>query len=240
MLNIALCDDNVQETGKVDMLLRKIAKRDFLDIEIEVFFDGSTLVESVENGQYFDIIFLDIEMKEDGISAAKRIRMCDKKALIIYVTNHESHMQETFAVRPFRFLIKPVDEREFERCFKEAYKEIISEDVYFRYSYQRINHKILIREILYFESEKRKIIIVTEKGNFITYGKLNEIEKSLKESKISFLRVHQSYLVNYKHVEAQSYDFVLLDNGEKIYISENRRKQISEQYCAMEDTFYVE
>ena len=71
------------------------------------------------------------------------------------------------------------------------------------------------------------------------YGKLNEIEKSLKECKASFLRVHQSYLVNYKHIKGQSYDFVVMDNEKKISISEDRRKMISEQYCSMEDTFYV-
>ena len=54
-----------------------------------------------------------------------------------------------------------------------------------------------------------------------------------------FLRVHQSYLVNYKHVEGQAYDFVVMDNGKRISISEDRRKLIGEQYCSMEDTFYV-
>lgn len=72
------------------------------------------------------------------------------------------------------------------------------------------------------------------------YGKLNEIENSLKVCKISFLRVHQSFLVNYKHIKGQSYDFVVMDNGKKISISEDRRKLISEQYCSMEDTYYVD
>ena len=173
--------------------------------------------------------------KEDGISAAKRIRIYDKNVLIIYVTSHENHIKESFMVRPFRFLVKPVNENQMQVCFKAAYKEISSGDFYFRYSYQRMNHKVLIRDILYFESNKRKVRIVTEDK----IGKLNEIEKSLKECKASFLRVHQSYLVNYKHVKGQSYDFVVMDNETKISISEDRRKMISEQYCSMEDTFYV-
>lgn len=36
-----------------------------------------------------------------------------------------------------------------------------------------------------------------------------------------------------------AYNFVIMDNGKKISISEDRRKVISEQYCSMEDTFYV-
>jgi len=40
-------------------------------------------------------------------------------------------------------------------------------------------------------------------------------------------------------VEGQAYDFVVMDNGKRISISEDRRKLIGEQYCSMEDTFYV-
>ena len=207
MLNIAICDDDIQTTGRMDMLLQEIAKRNFMDVEIEVFWNGESLADAVAQGTYFDMIYLDIEMdKEDGISAAKRIRTYDKNALIIYVTSHENHMQESFEVRPFRFLVKPVSEKLFETCFKSAYEEVS---------------------------------IVTEKDTFVAYGKLNNIEESLKQSKVPFLRVHQSYLVIYKHVEGQAYDFVVMDNGKRISISEDRRKLIGEQYCSMEDTFYV-
>lgn len=37
MLNIAICDDDIQTTGRMDMLLQEIAKRNFMDVEIEVF-----------------------------------------------------------------------------------------------------------------------------------------------------------------------------------------------------------
>lgn len=136
--------------------------------------------------------------------------------------------------------MKPVSEEQMEHCFQAAYEDISSTDSYFRYSYQRISHKIPIREILYFESNRRKVKIITEKENFELYGKLNDIEKSLEQSKSVFLRVHQSFLVNYKHIEGLGYDFVVLNNGKRISISEDRRKIISEQYCVMEDTFYVD
>lgn len=241
MLNIAICDDDIQATGQMETLIQDIARRNFVDTDIEVFWNGKSLADAVADGDSFDIIFLDIEMdKEDGISAAKRIRLYDKNVLIIYVTSHENHMKESFAVRPFQFLVKPVSESQLEACFKAAYEDICSGDFYFRYSYQRMNHKVPIRDILYFESNKRKVFIETETETFELYEKLNAIENTLKECKASFLRVHQSYLVNYKHIKGQSYDFVVMDNGKRISISEDRRKMISEQYCSMEDTFYVD
>lgn len=240
MLSIAICDDDIPTTGRMETLLQQIAKRNFVDVELEVFLDGSELVDAVTNGENFDVIYLDIEMrKEDGISAAKRIREHDKNVRIIYVTSHDSYMKDSFSVRPFQFLVKPVEERDFEQCFNAVYEDICMEDFYFRFSYQRVNYKVPIKDILYFKSDKRKVEIVTEKDIYFTYKKLNEIEESLKVSKSQFLRVHQSFLVNYKHIEGQSYDFILMDNGKRISISEDRRKMISEKYCAMEDTFYV-
>lgn len=240
MLSVAICDDDIQTTGEVESLIRKIAKQNFVDVETEVFWNGESLVNTIINESHFDIIYLDIEMdKEDGISAAKRIRMYDKNVLIIYVTSHEKHMKESFSVRPFQFLVKPVSEKQMEACFKAALDDINDTDFYFRYSYKRVNYKIPVKNILYFESNRRKVFIVTEKGTYEVYGKLNDIEKSLKRCKISFLRVHQSFLVNYKYVDGLAYDFVLMNNGKKISISEDRRKMISEQYCSMENTFYV-
>ena len=225
MLNIAICDDDIQITGKIERLLQDIAKRNFVDTEIEVFWNGKSLADAIAAGERYDVIYLDIEMdKEDGISAARRIRTYDKNVRIIYVTSHESYMRESFEVRPFQFLVKPVTDKIMEKCFKSVYEDINSEDFYFRYSYQRMNHKVPI----------------TEQEILELYGKLNEIEETLKTCKISFLRVHQSFLVNYKHISGQSYDSVVMDNGQKISISEDRRKIISEQYCSMEDTFYVD
>lgn len=166
MLNIAICDDDIQITGKIERLLQDIAKRNFVDTEIEVFWNGKSLADAIAAGERYDVIYLDIEMdKEDGISAARRIRTYDKNVRIIYVTSHESYMRESFEVRPFQFLVKPVTDKIMEKCFKSVYEDINSEDFYFRYSYQRMNHKVPIKDILYFESNKRKIFIVTEQDN---------------------------------------------------------------------------
>ena len=121
----------------------------------------------------------------------------------------------------------------------EAYEEISSYDSYFRYKNKRIEWKIPIRKILYFESHRRKICVITEEETLEFYGKLSEVEEELKQGKMVFLRVHQSFLVNYRHIEGLAYDYLIMDNGKRISISEDRRKLISEEYCAMEDISYA-
>ena len=47
MLNIAICDDNIQITGQMEMMVQNIAKRNFVDADIEVFWDGKSLADMV-------------------------------------------------------------------------------------------------------------------------------------------------------------------------------------------------
>lgn len=235
MLNIAICDDNKQLTGELDMIIYEQCKQKYIDSDISVFFDGKQLVDDIYSNAKYDIIFLDIEMKEqDGISTAKSIRQIDNNVLIIYVTSHEQYMKDVFEVRPFRFLVKPVNLLQIGTVLEEAYLEIMKNEYYYHFCYQRTKYKIPLKDILYFESNKRKINIKTRTETFEFYGKLNDVEEELKCGKGRFLRVHQSYLVNYSYIMGISYECVLMSNHDTIPISEERRRKISEQYFEIE------
>lgn len=121
MIEIAICDDDVTITGKMDGFFCDYAKKNGVRIETEVFWDGNTLLNEINNGKRYDIIFLDIEMKnENGIQAARKIRRVDKNAYIVYVTSYEQYMREAFSVRPFQFIVKPFEMSEVESVFDEA------------------------------------------------------------------------------------------------------------------------
>lgn len=156
------------------------------------------------------------------------------------MTSHITYIQQVFPAPPFQFLIKPVDDKLMEQCLLQAYKELGDRDSYFRYTYERIHYKIFMKDILYFESRKRKIYIVTKKKEYEFYGKLKDVEMLMRSGKMMFLRIHQSFLVNYRHVEVMAYDYVVMDNGKRLGISQERRKQISKQYGVMEEIFHIE
>lgn len=238
MLNIAICDDDIRLTSQMEGLVNQIANNYSIDKEVEIFWDGQELVRFIKDGLRFDIIFLDIEMtKMNGISTAKEIRKIDSNVFIVYVTSHENYMKESFDVRPYRFLVKPVSVQEFTKCFLQAFKELTWEDYYFRYRYQKMNYKIAVKDILYFESQKRKVKIVTLYGSYETYGKLSEVQKYMDQGKVIFFRVHQSYLVNYMHIKKLAYSYIVMDDGQEVPISEDRRKSIAKQYCGLGDIF---
>lgn len=58
----------------------------------------------MRQGNCFDIIFMDIEMKQiDGIRAAKTIREIDEDVQLIYISGYEEYALQLFEMRPIGF-----------------------------------------------------------------------------------------------------------------------------------------
>ena len=235
MLNIAVCDDDIPITGIIENYLEEMGKQYSINTDIDVFFDGLTLEHSITLGKKYDLIYLDIEMKtEDGITAAHNIRKFDPNVLIIYVSGYERYIRELFEVDAFDFISKPIDCVKFQKCFLRAYDCIINRKVYFEFQYRSENVKILLGDIIYFESKGRQIKIhIIEDKEEVFNEKLNIVEEQLSNSTMPFLRIHQSYLVNYHYIRGRSKTQIRMDNGIILPISEERQKTIGERYTSL-------
>ncbi len=235
MIRVAICDDEIMITSKIEEMLLQISKDNKIEVDIDVFFDGETLEKSINQEQRFDLIYLDIEMKNvDGIEAAKNIRKIDRNVIIIYISNYESYLKELFEVEAFRFISKPIDKAIFENYFLKAYERLCSFASYYEFQYKRELYKILLGDIVYFESKGRAINIILADGRTEKFnGKLNEVEQELRNSKIGFLRIHQSYLISYHFIKSMAKTHVKLSDDLVLQISEDRQKDIRKQYCKL-------
>lgn len=243
MIQIGICDDDMKSASKIETLLQNIGKKQLIDMNIEVYADGATFLESLERKMRYDIIYLDIKMKlMDGVDTAKGIREIDQEAIIIYVSNYENYLMELFEVEPFRFIKKPIDEEKFYNYFRKAYEKVLKKDNFFEYKFNKMVFKVPLKDIMYFESSGRIIKIVRKDFNQIEkfYGRLNEIEKFLKNCKYFFLRIHQSYLVNFEYVQKMNYTKVCITNGKELFISESRQKRIREEYSEILGEKYID
>ena len=86
MLKIAICDDNSKFTGEIETLVFQESQKLGIRVETEVFSDGKNLLKSIQDGENYQLIFIDIEMEQvDGITAARHIREIDRTVLLIYI-----------------------------------------------------------------------------------------------------------------------------------------------------------
>lgn len=134
MIEIAICDDEIIITSKIENTLVQLSEEMGIKVEIDVFYDGKTLVNYIKSGKKYDLIYMDIEMTEqNGISAANEIREIDKKVFLIYITSYESFAKDVFEVNAYRFITKPIDWKFFRKCFEAVKDELTVQPHYFRY-----------------------------------------------------------------------------------------------------------
>jgi len=241
MISIAVCDDDKIFAKSMLDRLAILSQQRQVDCKAKVFHDGEYLVKSVQAGTRFDIIFLDIEMDVvDGLSAAEQIREIDKTALIIFTSSHSQYAIDAYAVRPFQFLVKPFDLPALEKVFCAAIDEILTDDAYFRYFSHGQSFKVPVKDILYFESKLRNIAMVLEHEVRTYREKLGKVENVLDESKVEFWRIHQSLLINRRHICQVKYSEVEMSNGVLLPISASRRSHIRQQYLEKMDKSIIE
>ena len=243
MINIAICDDDKPFTGIVEQLLHRIAAEQELDICCEVFLDGSDLVKSVtEQRTYFDLVYLDIEMETmNGIHTAQALRDKELPMLIVYISGHEEYLKDLFYTEPFRFLSKPISENEFRTIFFSAWERLSRQAGYFTFFYKKACHRIPFNRITCFESNGRVISVHlseqnSQKNNSLPdrfYGKINEVEKRVTAKNGRFLRVHQSFLVNFDYIKTITATEIEMLDGTIIQISEDRRKATWAKFVAL-------
>ena len=232
MIRIAICDDEEIITSQIDNIINDIGKKENIPFDTDVFFSGDGLEQEIASGTKYDLIYLDIQMNNgDGITAAKNIRKMDENVLLVYVSGYDKYMMELFRLDVFAFIKKPIEYKNFQKIFLDANRKICKQRFYFPFHYRNEEYKIPCIDILYFESSGRKIHVHTKNGGTeIFNGKLSEVESWVQKGKIPFLRIHQSYLVNYYHIKSRSRTEITLIDETKLPISEDRKKNFGKQY----------
>lgn len=224
MYHIAVCDDEAALCSHFERVLEKyIGDR---SISFECFYSGEELTAYLRRGEHLDLIFLDIELKlMNGVAVGKIIReeLEDDSVQIVYISAKQQYAMELFEIRPMNFLVKPVSEEKIIKSVEKAMKLAGINGNCFELKQGREVVRIPYGEIVYFESDNRKIIIHTEQGSYEMYGKLNAIEEAAPET---YVRIHQSFLVNSLKIRRWSSEAVWTCLNPALPVSKSCHKKV--------------
>ena len=215
---IAICDDEPLHIEKIRNIL--------LDEETETYTSPTVLLNTIFSGKRYDVLFLDIMMPEiDGISLARELRELDGDMLIVFITSKIEFMQTGYEVKAFRYLLKDQIDTGLPKIWKDIEKELLDRaDTYFTYEFERKTYRYPCRDILYLESNLRRIILHTNRDTAALYGKLDDL--AIKYP--MFVRIHKSFLVNRRHIRSISAGMVVLSNGDVLPISRKYADSLEE------------
>lgn len=228
-MNIAICDDQLDICGQLELLVEKILKNKKVKYNIDVYSSGIELCKEMSETEY-QLVFLDVEMPEkNGVEIGRYIRekLKNEKIQIAYISSKEESAMSLFELRPINFLIKPLRMEQIEKVIDKYI--VVSEihNYFFEWQKGKEHYKIPMDKINYFEISGRKIYMLAENMQDEFYGSIEEINDRLNKEK--FLFIHKSTIVNYDYVKKISYEQVEMVDGRVFSISQSRRKSIKKQ-----------
>lgn len=229
MYNIGICDDGINICSSIEEMILLYAERNKVKMDVKIWYTGEELCKYLEQGGHLDVLFLDIELfKLSGIEVGGFIRnsLEDRGMQIVYISGEPAHAQKLFKSQPLDFLVKPITRRQIEDSLDLAVKLLEKNAEKFQFQNGRDYYYMAYGEIIYFESQGRKIKIVAAGAEKEFYGGIRDLEKKLPGE---FFTIHQSYVINKTHVVRYAYEMVEMDNGMMLPISKAYRKQVREK-----------
>ncbi len=199
-------------------------------LQLEGSFKDAILATEWLRTSEVQLMFLDIHLPK--LKGMAFLRTLTKKPAVIITTAYNQYAVEGFDLDVTDYLLKPI---EFERFLIAVNKvrdtndkrQPISEtgevkDFLFL-TVQKKKVKILFAEIVYIESQREYIKVVTSKKEFISRMSTHEIEELLP--KHIFKRIHRSFIISVNKLESYTAESVEV-NGISIPIGRGYREVI--------------
>jgi len=164
-----------------------------------------------------DLLFLDIQMPQ--LLGTDLIRTLKKPPKVIFTTAYRKFAVEGFELDAVDYLLKPISFERFVKAVNKVMdvsvtktidpvavnnKKENEEYIYFRADKKVL--KIALCDILYIESLKDYIKVVTINKTIITKQSISSLEEMLPKD--SFTRIHRSYIIALSKIESYTSELI--------------------------------
>lgn len=237
ILKVAVCDDDDCALDGIAGAAEAAFRRHGEQAAVERFHSMRQLNERMKE-QRFDLLLLDIDMpKVDGIRFGLYLRENKDRSEIVYVSNREDRVFESFQVHPFGFVRKSHFLKDIGAvidAFLAARREEDKEGDQLLVPQGKSGIvSIPIRSIIYIEgSGKQQIVHLDDRKDVLVLrSSMENLESKVADK--GFLRIHKGYLVNYRRISVIARTQAELTNGEVLPLSRSNAARIREEYLRL-------
>ncbi len=234
-LEFYICDDEKIYANtikdKVNMYMKNVLNSK-TPYHISVFNDGDSLLKEFDR-QFADVVMLDIDMpKMNGFEVASLIQKRKEDILILFITNYEDKVYQSYDYHPFWFVRKS-HLSDLDVILPKLMRKIEVEKEKKKLTYNLETDsrtlELNINTLIYIESFKNDIIIRDKIADDVQVRcKISSVEKQLYPFNI--IRIQNGILVNCRFISKITSREVILTNGVTFGLSRSRIETVKEEY----------
>lgn len=220
-MKIAIVDDEKRYRDKI----RDCIECNISDAEIRLYESGDAFLQSKEEPE---LAFIDIEMPEmDGFETIERAKLFYTETKFIITTTHTELSRSGYKVNAFRYIDKIMMETEIQEAIT-SYVNIREDIAYLDIKKEGKEYKISTEKILYFETEKRKVMMTTVKDTIVCDSNISELYSKLE--KYNFYMPFRSSIVNLKYISDFDNNTIIMLDGHRINMSRRKYQEFKSKY----------
>ena len=236
-MRIAICDDEAMILEEVSSYIKKYSKMcGKSDLEVFSFDSANSLVNSIDNGEMFDVFLLDVYIGDEmGTVLARKIREKDIESPIVFLTTSIEHAPESLEMGTLRYLLKPINPEKFYEAMDVATEKAEKlGSKFIRLKTENGIENINISNILYTESRAHYQYVNFVDGRQVrSRMTVSELFEELSQFG-GFVRGGSAYIINLNKVKSVSTGEVCFNNNRKLLLPRGAHVEIKEAFWLLQ------
>lgn len=235
MTRIALCDDDRNAIPVISGAACSAFEAKGFVVALDTYTNGKELLAAMARTQY-DLILLDIDMPGiDGIEVGKRIKAIDHSIPVVFVSECEQRVFESFSVQPLGFVRKSSFLNDIAAVVElfQKYCDMTRNFEHVEFATRTSLTSLCLAHICYIESSRNYQMIYLMDQSKPVEVKMTMARLEAQMMPHGFIRIHKGYLVNYRFIRRIETNTVILMDGTELPVGRSKAPGVREQYLAL-------
>jgi two-component system response regulator LytT len=232
MLKIAVLDDEPIFHDNIRRKIYSIYDEIHMAVNVDCYSSGKALMYEVEDGKYYDIYLLDIELPDiSGIDLGRVLREKSPYCYIIFLTAYPQFAIEGYSAKAYQYILKDEWEQKLAVTLENIQKEITARtEPSYRIAISTKLEKIPVKDIYYIYKDGKNVVFQTRNGRSSIRKTLSVVYEELPEE--GFIYVDRGFIVNVEHVMKLKNREIYMSNGEIVPVSKPQLERVKKEINA--------
>lgn len=230
----AICEDDGDSLLYIEHMMGRAFRECKVPIRLDAYAKPDQLYRAIERGARYDVLFLDIDMPQlNGIDLTRNVRKLGVQSAVVFISNKEEMVFQTFEVQPLYFLRKSHFLDGLPHLVRAVAQELRSHErtmVTIEELHSSHVYSFDIQQLIYVEAMGKQCQFVTPLGKTRIQCRLASLAEQLRP--YGFVQCHRSYMVNCRFIFSLSRDSLTLDTREVLPIGRSHHQAVRDAFMA--------